>query len=215
MPFDNPAHDLHPPQSNRTLAMVMAAGYSHRFGDLDKRQATLASGETLLATTLQRLLPEFEQPRHTSLAVVIRPDDRRLDLGIPKNCHVLRAWNAELGLGASIADGIAQIATDPRWNHIHSLAIFLGDMPNIHPTSIQQLIAHASPQHIIRPFYQNQPGHPVIIGREFWGELAASPGEDSARRVIQRNQQHLIRLHLEDPGVIDDIDTQEDWQRHR
>lgn len=62
--------------AHHVVALVMAAGYSRRYGDADKRQARLADGRTLLATTVARIEQAFLQVR-----VAIREEDDALQLG--------------------------------------------------------------------------------------------------------------------------------------
>ncbi|SEG66999.1 nucleotidyltransferase family protein [Marinobacterium lutimaris] len=191
----------------RVLVLVMAAGFSRRFGITDKRTAILADGRSLLAATLSQL----SSPTGASyqLAVVIRPEDDVVALGIPEHLRVLRAPAAADGLGASIADAVRAVADDAAFADVDSLAIMLGDMPAIHADTLTALIDAASRGQIVRPRYRDQPGHPVLFGRDFWGELGGLSGDEGGRTLLKANADCLLYIDLDDGGVVADIDTPE------
>lgn len=199
------------------LAVVMAAGFSRRFGDDDKRCCVWPpTGRTLLHETLfqlQRVLA------HT--VVVIRPDDDPQTLGLPESVRLLRAPNASNGLGASIADALTTIEQNTEWRGLNRIALLLGDMPAIQVETLRTLLNHAYPypdecegesqrnRQLIRPSYQGVPGHPVIFGRHYWSALSRLSGTEGARQVLRDHSGDCIELPVSDPGVIADIDTPE------
>ena len=87
------------------------------------------------------------------------------------------------------------------------MAIFLGDMPWLSADSLGYLLAMASPNHIVVPTFQGQPGHPVIFGRKFWPDLQGLSGDVGAKPVLQAYPQAIRHLPLNDPGILRDIDT--------
>ena len=193
---------------HRTLGLVMAAGFSRRFGGEDKRTAPLAAGGTLLESTLVQLLPAFTAASgECLLAVVIRPEDSPSALGIPVQCPILRAPNAGRGLGASIADAMVRIREIPLMESVDSIAILLGDMPAIRAQTLSDLIHISRVDTIVRPEYNGQPGHPVIFGRQFWPQLCSVTGEQGARQVVGSNISAVLTVAVEDPGILLDVDN--------
>ncbi|WP_258364256.1 nucleotidyltransferase family protein [Halomonas sp. LBP4] len=184
------------------MAVVLAAGYSRRFGAADKRIARLPDGRRLLADTVTRAQEAFPL-----LRVVLREEDDPAALGLPRETPLLRAPRAERGLGASLADAIAAIAGDDALADTGAAAILLGDMPDIAVTPLATLSSQADRSRILRPSYAGHPGHPVFFGRDFWPELAALNGDDGARDVIRRHRDRYREIAVEDPGVCRDIDT--------
>ena len=85
--------------ANHVVALVMAAGYSRRYGEADKRQERLADGRTLLATTVAHTEQAFSQVR-----VAIREEDNAFQLGLASSTPLIRLRQAHLGLGASLAE---------------------------------------------------------------------------------------------------------------
>lgn len=184
---------------NQTVAgLVLAAGFSRRFGG-DKRCALLGSGQTLLGASLALPCAQLEE-----VWVVLRPEDDSAALGVPAQVQVARSACAELGMGHSLASGIQAVR---KLTEASSVAIFLGDMPWISVDSLGYLLALASPEHIVVPTFQGQPGHPVIFGRRFWPALQELTGDAGAKFVLQTHPQAVRRLPLNDPGILRDIDT--------
>ncbi|KAE8437849.1 nucleotidyltransferase family protein [Vreelandella piezotolerans] len=188
--------------ANHVVALIMAAGYSRRYGEADKRQERLADGRTLLATTVARTEQAFSQVR-----VAIREEDDAFQLGLAASTPLLRLRQAHLGLGASLAEAVAALGGDCRLNDSKAVAVLLGDMPRIHPATLRALQQQATRDTIWRPRYGGQPGHPVLFGRAFWPELAHLRGETGAKSLIQRHPSHYHTHDVDDAGTLFDIDT--------
>lgn len=136
--------------------------------------------------------------------LVLRAEDDSVALGVPAQVQVARSDCAELGMGHSLASGIEAVR---QLTKASSVAIFLGDMPWISADSLGYLLALASPEHIVVPTFQGQPGHPVIFGRRFCPALQGLSGNSGAKSVLQAHPQAVHRLQLNDPGILRDIDT--------
>lgn len=188
--------------ANHVVALIMAAGYSRRYGEADKRQERLADGRTLLATTVARTEQAFSQVR-----VAIREEDDAFQLGLAASTPLIRLRQAHLGLGASLAEAVAALGGDCRLNDSKAVAVLLGDMPRIHPATLRALQQQATRDTIWRPRYGEQPGHPVLFGRAFWPELAHLRGETGAKSLIQRHPSHYHTYDVDDAGTLFDIDT--------
>jgi len=186
------------PKSQSVVGLVLAAGFSRRFG-ADKRRARLNSGQTLLAASLTLPCAQLEE-----VWVVLRPEDEAEALDVPACVQVVRSESAVHGMGRSVASGMRAIERQARAD---AAAIFLGDMPWISADSLRYLLALASPEHIVVPTFRGQPGHPVIFGRTFWPELLQLTGDSGARAVLQAHPQALRSMELNDPGIVRDIDT--------
>ncbi|MAO62647.1 MAG: hypothetical protein CME76_06835 [Halomonas sp.] len=188
--------------ANHVVALIMAAGYSRRYGEADKRQERLADGRTLLATTVARTEQAFSQVR-----VAIREEDDAFQLGLAASTPLIRLRQPHLGLGASLAEAVAALGGDCRLNNIKAVAVLLGDMPRIHPATLRALQQQATRDTIWRPRYGEQPGHPVLFGRAFWPELAHLRGETGAKSLIQRHPSQYHTHDVDDAGTLFDIDT--------
>ncbi len=115
------------------------------------------------------------------------------------------------GMATSIRCGVGASADADGW------LIGLGDMPFIHPQSIEKIAEKlASCQGIVVPFHRTkqQRGHPVGFGRTFADELRLLVGDSGARELIQRHQKSVSIVELDDDGIVFDIDTASDLEKN-
>ncbi|WP_416467680.1 nucleotidyltransferase family protein [Pseudomonas sp. LFS044] len=180
----------------KVVALVLAAGRSVRFGG-DKRRATLADGRSLLVHSVERACSVFGDVR-----VVLREGERAEDLGLPAGCRVIASPQAALGMGHSLAAGTASLID----SDAQAVAILLGDMPWIARATFGQLISAAGASTIVLPQHDGRQGHPVLFGRDFWAALSRLTGDEGARSVVRAHPANCIRLDVEDPGVLQDVD---------
>ncbi|PPV36976.1 nucleotidyltransferase family protein [Ectopseudomonas oleovorans] len=182
-------------------ALMLAAGYSRRFGT-DKRRATLADGRSLLAASLALPCSMLEE-----VWLVLRPDESITELGLPANIKLVQHPLTAQGMGHSLAAGAERLLAE---SSADAVAIFLADMPAIRRDSLETLFAHAIANTIVLPSYQGKRGHPVLFGRAFWPQLATLSGDAGAKPVLQQHPEAVRIVELNDPGVLQDIDTPAD-----
>lgn len=189
------------PPALGVAALMLAAGYSRRFG-ADKRRLQLADGRSLLAASLALPCSMLEE-----VWLVLRPDESIRELGLPASIKLVQHPLTAQGMGHSLAAGAERLLAE---SHADAVAIFLADMPLIRQDSLETLLAHASANTIVLPSHQGKRGHPVLFGRDFWPQLAALGGDAGAKAVLQHNAEALHIIELDDPGVLQDIDTRAD-----
>ena len=97
-------------------------------------------------------------------------------------------------------------------------AILLGDQPGLTSPLIDQVLTAARDceEPIVRPVYgeAREPGHPVIIRREFFSELSGLKGDAGVRQLLADHTDQLHELPMPGPAPRD-IDTPEDYQAIR
>ncbi|WP_180089540.1 nucleotidyltransferase family protein [Vreelandella sedimenti] len=186
------------------MVIVMAAGQSSRFGS-DKRIARLGNEETLLSSTLQTIQKNFSNSR-----VVIKPEDNPQLLGLTPANHTVISQRSHLGLGYSISDAFRQLCSDESIHHYRAAAVWLADLPWVSEETCSVLTKMATPESIVQPLHQGNPGHPVVFGREFWHELALLENDRGASPVIKKHSNRVIHVSLNDPGVCTDVDYPDD-----
>lgn len=185
--------------SNGVGALVLAAGFSNRFGSV-KLCAKLESGHTVFEQTLARLREAVPE-----VIVITRPDLAPL---LPVSGASLEIFeDAEKGMGATLAHGISRVF------HWQACLVCLADMPFIKTDTYRELAAVVDASHIVLPHYDSRPGNPVAFGRAFFEELSQLSGDTGGRAVIRQHPQQLISHPVSDPAILADIDTPEDLQR--
>jgi molybdenum cofactor cytidylyltransferase len=65
------------------------------------------------------------------------------------------------------------------------------------------------------PEYQGKHGHPIVIGREMIEAFIRAPVHNSAREVEHANQAHIRYVPVNDPLVVANVDTPEDFEKLR
>ncbi len=185
-------------------ALMLAAGYSRRFG-ADKRRAALADGRSLLTASLALPCAALDE-----VWLVLRPDETPAGLGLPAAVRIVQDPASAQGMGHSLAAGARRLLAE---SSAQAVAIFLADMPRIRRDSLDALLAQADAECILLPSYRGSRGHPVLFGRRFWPQLAALSGDTGAKSVIQQHPGAVRIVELDDPGLVLDIDTAEDWRR--
>jgi len=183
---------------SNVVGLMLAAGQSKRFG-ADKRQAKLPCGQPLLAASVNAAAEQL-----TELWLVLRGDDDASRLQLPPDIKTVFSAASIGGMGHSLADGVTALM---QTSDADAVAILLGDMPWIHPSTFRHLLAQADPQRIIVPTFNGEPGHPVIFGRAFWPQLVQLSGDSGAKAVLQANAKVLRRVAVEDAGILRDVDT--------
>ncbi|HAK53366.1 MAG TPA: CTP--molybdopterin cytidylyltransferase [Gammaproteobacteria bacterium] len=187
-----------------TGAIVLAAGSSRRFGG-DKRRAELADGATVLTQTIHTASNLLD-----SVLVVLRFGDRSYEeelqqqIDLPNVSYFLAPDSAK-GMAHSLANAIYH------QSDLDAAMIFLADMPFVQEDTIKALLtayeANKDSQPIVQPTVNGTPGHPVIFDRAYFREIQELEGDRGARPVVDAHQDKLIRVEVEDQGVIRDVDT--------
>jgi molybdenum cofactor cytidylyltransferase len=91
----------------------------------------------------------------------------------------------------------------------------LVDHPAASPAVIEALLAPRHPHDgpLVRvPRYGAKRGHPIFFARELMAEFLALPADGPARDVVARHAARTQYLDLDDPGVVADIDSPEDYR---
>lgn len=182
--------------------ILLAAGFSRRFGAADKLMHALADGTPLALAAARNLL----QAAPASIAVV-RPDNKALrQLLTAAGLEVVVCGEHEVQMGDSLAAAVRHAG-----HCSDGYLVALADMPFIQPPTIaavaQALVDGAA---IARPAYRGQPGHPVGFAARFGDALASVGGDEGARSIVSRHRQAVKLLECDDPGVLRDIDTPAD-----
>lgn len=88
------------------------------------------------------------------------------------------------------------------------------DRPRIQKRTVEQLAhrAQQGPEPIVVPSYGEKRGHPIVFMRPVFEELLNTPDALGARAVVRADPQRVAVLPVDDPAVLEDIDTAEDYR---
>jgi CTP:molybdopterin cytidylyltransferase MocA len=109
------------------------------------------------------------------------------------------------GMGSSLRVGLSALAgTDAT-----AVVVLPVDTPGVTAEAVRRFVALASVSALARATYGGAPGHPVLIGRERWGEVAElANGDAGARPYLARH--HVTAVPCDDVADGSDVDRPED-----
>lgn len=183
------------------VGLLLAAGSSKRFGH-NKLLHPLKNSTigNLSAIHLKSAIA-------SSFAVISENDCQLSTMFTHAGLEIIPHPNASQGMGSSIALGVKTTPQARGW------IIALADMPFISPQIISQTANHLrNGAKICAPVYQGKRGHPVGFNHIFYQDLIQLNDDQGAREIINTFQNQLHLFKVEDPSVLTDIDTINDFQ---
>lgn len=184
--------------------IVLAAGASSRMGR--PKPLLQAGGRTFVAGLVRTLLGAGVHP----VVVVIRPgaDEIASEILASGATPVVNPAPEQGQLSSLLAGLDAVQGLEPV-----AVLVTLVDVPAIRPDTITALLGRlsGSPAAILRATYRGRHGHPVVFRRSVFDPLRRADPTAGAKAVLRTHPVEDVRV--EDPGVVDDIDTPEDYAR--
>jgi CTP:molybdopterin cytidylyltransferase MocA len=160
------------------VGLVLAAGAGRRIGG-PKALIRHPDGTPWVARTAQLLAAGGCTP--VVVVVGAQADTVRHALrGAPVEVVEAAGW-AE-GMGASLRAGLRHLGRTP--GAAEAVLIALVDDPTLAADVVRRIAAAATPDAVVRATYAGKPGHPVLVGRNRWGELIAGATGDRGGRDL-------------------------------
>lgn len=183
--------------------ILLAAGLSRRMGARnklllsppdDRRPMVRIAAETALAAGLKPLI----------VVLGHQPEAVREALDGLDACFV-RAEDFAAGLGHSLRAGVRALPES-----CGQALVLLGDMPRLRVETLQAIIRAGRDEEAaaIVPFYRGKRGNPVLWRRRCFEDLALLTGDQGARHLIDQAGDAVVRLAVDDPGVLLDVDDE-------
>jgi molybdenum cofactor cytidylyltransferase len=183
--------------------IILAAGSSTRMG---RPKALLPLGDS---TFLARLIETFYACCEPVIVVLGGDADavRAALAGSP----VVAVFNPDhqLGMLSSLQAGLTQMPAGAPG------AVFtLVDHPRLKVETLQAVLQHfeQSGAEVVIPRHGGKRGHPVAISRRVADELLAMPKSGSPKDVIRGRRAATVFVDLDDPAIVEDIDTPGDYK---
>ena len=199
------------------VIIVLAAGLGSRFQDAGYKLSQPLGATSVLGATLVRAmgsrLPLVVITTRALVAEAARHVARRdivvleAAAGPVEGRGDLRAVNARLGTGASIAAGVSARPNAGGW------LVLPADMPLVTSATLRRVAGALRDHTIAYAQLHGRRGHPVAFNAELYSELVTLQGDEGARRLVSRYPAHPVEV--DDPGVLVDVDTLADLERVR
>jgi len=113
----------------------------------------------------------------------------------------------ERGMLSSLQCGLQKVSNE-------SDAVFFTpvDYPAIAESTVRQMAGRWAGDDVMIPRRQGRRGHPVLIARSLIPEFLNLPDAAQARDVVVRHESGIRYIDVDDPGILLDIDTPEQFQ---
>jgi molybdenum cofactor cytidylyltransferase len=120
--------------------------------------------------------------------------------------------NSERGQFSSLQVGLQDVLNRGR----DAAMITLVDRPPVSGETIQKLCdsfaaATARWKWAVVPEHAGKHGHPIVLGREMIEAFLKAPANSTARDIEHQNEDHIEYVNVEDPLVIANINTPEEY----
>ena len=172
-------------------AIVLAAGESTRYGRTKQLE--------LLEPVLQNL--RKSKVGETVVVLGAHADDVRKQIRFERERVVFNPDFAN-GMSTSLQAGLREIKGD-------AALIVLADQPFVRPETFDRIIAEyerSLPQVVI-PTFDGRRGNPVLVDRSLFAEMMNIRGDIGCRAIFGEHANSIVKIAVEDRGVVTDIDT--------
>lgn len=185
-------------------AVVLAAGMSRRMGT--PKQLLRIGSETILERTLNNV--RASNVSEIILVLGYAADEVRKTVAM-QGLKVVINPDHQQGMGTSLRSGLAAVSAGAT-----AALIVLADQPGVSSETLNHLIEghqEHKPQVII-PMYQGFRGNPVLLDRSVFTEVQALKGDVGCRGIFGDHTEDILKLPVDDPGILLDIDSQDDLE---
>lgn len=184
----------------RVAAIVAAAGLSRRMGTC--KQLLDLGGKTVIARCIETLMAGGVG----EIAVVVGATGEKVSAEAGRfPVQVVVNPDPDGDMASSVRLGRSSLPGETS-----GVIVALCDYPLVSPVTIASLAAShlASPDAIIVPSIGGRRGHPTLFPSDALDELRDSV---NLRDVVRRDPRRVQLLEVEDSGILQDMDTPEDY----
>ncbi|KPK88844.1 MAG: hypothetical protein AMJ88_18365 [Anaerolineae bacterium SM23_ 63] len=188
-------------------AVILAAGRSIRMGR-SKLELPWENGQSIISHVVEVFLEGG-----ASHVLVVTGGTREAIHASLIGMEVDFAYNPDYATGgmlSSLKVGLRALET----RRIEGALVSPADLPMLLPTTVQRLIQvweDESPS-IVAPSYEERRGHPVLISRKEWKAIQKLRDDQTLRDFLRQREGEISYLVVDDPGVLYDLDTPEDYR---
>lgn len=188
--------------------VVLAAGRSARMG------SPKALLDFLGLPFVVRILQALEALEVKTRVVVLGPDAARIQPVLAgSDCMIVENPVPDTGPIESLR--IALRAVQPL--QPSAALVWPVDLPHVRVSTVERVLEthRRTSKAIVVPTFGEHRGHPVIWGSPLFEELLTSEQamKEGARAVLRAHQDEVATVPVDDPAVIDAVNTPEDYER--
>lgn len=180
---------------------------SRRMGRAEPKQLLHLAGKPLLQHTLDNV--RRSQVDETVLVLGFAAESVMQQIA-PEGVRVIVNQEFEQGMGTSLRAGISALGPSAK-----AAFAVLADQPFVRPETLDRMVAshRASAAQITIPLYKGFRGNPVLLDRSVFSEVMGLSGDVGCRAIFGSHTQGIHKLDVDDPGILLDIDSFEDFEK--
>jgi len=184
-------------------AIVLAAGESKRMGS--PKMLLPYNGMTVIEQVINNVLSAgIRNP------VIVLGADHEGILKVIRNYPVSHCYNENYrkGMLSSVKCGLFSISAD-----CSKVLVMPGDIPMIGASVLERVIkgSRESGRGIVMPVYNGKRGHPLVFDMKYRSEVMSFPEKEGLRELAGRHPDDVMEVETDDPAVLRDIDTHQDY----
>jgi molybdenum cofactor cytidylyltransferase len=178
-------------------AILVASGFSRRFGDANKLLAPFR-GKPLSRHTLDLVcgLSCFQRVLFVVADDAVRVLADGLAVSVIRNEHPERGQRESIRLGVSASDAAYYF-------------FFPCDQPLLDEITVRAILSRRAYGRIAHPVFQGKPASPTLFSAAFREELLSLAEGEHGRVIKQRHPESLFAVEVASPLVLRDVDTPE------
>ena len=184
----------------QTGALIVAAGKSSRMGDF---KPMLQLGSISIA---QRVINNFRQAGISKIVVVTGYNADALERHLASN-HVIFLRNEDYET-THMFDSV-RIGLEYLKNKVDTVLFTPVDVPLFTAHTVTQMLSLGQP--LVTPVCNGTPGHPILIRSSLIESILSNDGNTGLKGAVEHCGTPMYCLNVEDPGIIHDADTPEDY----
>lgn len=158
-------------------------------------------------TAIELLVATLRQGGIEEIVIVLGPGGEAV-AEVLRQAPVTLAWNRaeHSDMAASLRLGLERLGSPAS-----GVLIALADHPLVAAATIATLCAQheKAPEAILVPTCQGRKGHPILLPGSILQELHQLP---TLREVVRRDPARVRLVPVDDPGILLDLDTPEDYR---
>jgi len=183
--------------------IVLAAGESKRMGS--PKMLLPWKGKTIIEQVVENALASYV----SGVVLVLGAGSYGIK-SITSRYDIIHCYNADYqsGMLSSVRCGLKALPDE-----CSAVVVMPGDQPMIGADEINRVITARgrSGKGIVVPVYEGRRGHPLLIDSSYREEVMALPENEGLRALAARYPGDVFEAETDDPSVVRDIDTREDY----
>ena len=184
-------------------AIVLAAGESRRMGS--PKMLLPYNDVTIIEQVIRNLIDS-----NVDRVVVVVGANREEIMNVTRRYDVFHCYNEnyKAGMLSSVKCGFYSLPEG-----CLAALIMPGDQPMTGPGEINRVISTfaESDRGLVMATHKGRRGHPLIVDMKYIDEVLSLPDTGGLRALAERHPDDVFESETDDPSVLRDIDTQEDY----